>query len=235
MNIDKTMLLLLGAERKFDINGDSPEAAKLRECELKTTHDVTSGTTRLPEKWHGLRLGSEDGAERAWTEMATDASDTAGALQRSALPTASRGRLAQAAGKILGKANATLKFVVPHSQSKVNAGLADIQNEANTLVLGKEKPIKALEARQPRKDFGIGLLDVEAHAQAAWLQPLGWEQQEPMDAAAAETAPGDGVRPKNKKKRARAGRRPTYNERQEQKRIKGGEGEGASRAMGAGV
>ena len=62
---------------------------------------------------------------------------------------------------------------------------------------------------------------------------LGWEQQEPMDAAAAGTAPGDAAQPKNKKRRARAGKRPTYNERKEQKRIKGGEGGGASRAMGA--
>ena len=56
-----------------------------------------------------------------------------------------------------------------------------------------------------------------------------------MDAAAAGTAPGDAARPKDKKRRARAGKRPTYNERKEQKRIKGGEGEGASRAVGAEV
>ena len=68
-------------------------------------------------------------------------------------------------------------------------------------------------------------------ATAAWLQPLGWEQQEPMDAAAAGTAPGDAARPKNKKRRARAGR--PYSERKEQKRVEGGEGGGASRAMGA--
>ena len=56
-----------------------------------------------------------------------------------------------------------------------------------------------------------------------------------MDAAAAGAAPGDAAQPKNKKRRARAGKRPTYNERKERKRIEGGEGEGASRVMGAEV
>ena len=42
-------------------------------------------------------------------------------------------------------------------------------------------------------------------ATAAWLQPLGWEQQEPMDAAAAGTAPGDAARPRKKKKLKRGG------------------------------
>ena len=57
-----------------------------------------------------------------------------------------------------------------------------------------------------------------------------------MGAAAAGTAPGDMARPKRKKQRARARKRPTYNERKERTLIEGGgEGGGASRAMGAEV
>ena len=57
--------------------------------------------------------------------------------------------------------------------------------------------------------------EAAAVATAAWLQPLGWEQQEPMDAAAAGTAPGDAAQPKNKKRRARAGREKADIQREE--------------------
>ena len=91
---------------------------------LQETHDVSEGrATNLPEKWHGVLLGDEAGTTSSWNTAITAAVQRAGRLQASALPTGSRGRLAQATGRVLGKALATLKFTVPQSQATIDEQL----------------------------------------------------------------------------------------------------------------
>ena len=96
MNISKSMVLLLGRHRSFDIAGKSHAAETLREHGLTAVHDVTNGDAQLPEKWHGLRLGGEDSTVAAWKAAAAAAEKRADDMQNSAIPTASRGRRAQA-------------------------------------------------------------------------------------------------------------------------------------------
>ena len=173
MNLTKTLLLLVGGQRDFDIKGSSRPAKLLRARGLHATHDVSEGSAAsLPEKWHGILLGDEAGTASSWTKAITEAVRRASRLQASALPTGSRGRLAQATGSVLGKALATLKFTVPHNQATIDEQLHRLQQAADELVLGKRRWLKAEEARQPRVDFGIGHLDVHAALQAAWLRPL---------------------------------------------------------------
>ena len=174
VNVEKTIVLLLGQHRSFDIAGDSAAARLLRARGLLATHDISNGATaRLPDKWHGIILGDEAAAMEAWTAQADTAVATARRLQASSLPTACRGRLAQATGRVMGKAHATLKFTVPYGQAAINAQLGRIQSAVDSLVLGSHRrPMKAAEARQPRERFGIGMPDVHAHMQAAWAKPL---------------------------------------------------------------
>ena len=172
MNISKSMVLLLGRHRSFDIAGKSHAAETLREHGLTAVHDVTNGDAQLPEKWHGLRLGGEDSTVAAWKAAAAAAEKRADDMQNSAIPTASRGRRAQATGTLMGKANATLKFTAPHKQKEIDGVLGRVQTAVNRLVLGPQPPLKANEARQAPRDFGIGMLDVRAHMSATWLKPL---------------------------------------------------------------
>ena len=175
MNVEKTIILLLGEQRAFDIGGGTEPARLLRERGVTQAHvhDITSeGTASLPDKWHGVVLGREEGVAAAWDAAVTQAQQTAARLQASSLPIASRGRLAQATGRIMGKALATLKFTAPHSQGTIDKELARLQKAASGLVLGRTRPLTAAEAQQPRTAFGIGLLDAKAHMQATWASPL---------------------------------------------------------------
>ena len=88
---------------------------------------------------------------------------TAERLQASSLPTGSRGRLAQASGKLMGKALAVLKFTVPHDLRYVDRQLERLQRAVDGLVLGRRREMRAEEARQPRAGFGIGMLSVREH------------------------------------------------------------------------
>ena len=71
-------------------------------------------------------LGDEASAATAWRGATQQAVDTASSLRASSLPIASRGRLAQATGRLMGKALATLKFSAPHGQGTIDTELAAI-------------------------------------------------------------------------------------------------------------
>ena len=59
MYISKTMVLLLGRERSFDLQAGTKAAQALRHRGLARTYDITPGMDdRLPDKWHGIVLGS---------------------------------------------------------------------------------------------------------------------------------------------------------------------------------
>ena len=174
MNVDKTLLLLLGRHRDFDLGGGTTAARLLRGRGVTPgqVHDVSKEGANLPEKWHGVLLGGEAGTAATWDATARRAKHASDAHLVSALPYASRGRLAQASGKIMGVAKAALMFTVPHSQKTIDSTLERVQKAADSLVLGRRHAIAAAEARQPRSSFGIGLLDVKSYMEAAWLQPL---------------------------------------------------------------
>ena len=173
MNIEKTMMLLIGDQRGFDIAGSSAAAEALRARGLTSTYDISAGMQcRLPEKWHGLLLGGEEGAQASWAEATAAATATAQDLQASTMPTGSAGRRAQAIGQVLGRAAATLKFTVPHSQKAVDDGLAAAQKAVDGLVLGKRRWLQAAEATQPRTCMGLGMVDVRRHVAATWVGPL---------------------------------------------------------------
>ena len=88
------------------------------------------------------------------------------------MPYGSRGRTAQAAGKVLGKAKATLQYTVPHDQATVDSELAKLQQSISNMVMGKRHAIKTAEAVQPRADMGIGMVSVQDQMAATWARPL---------------------------------------------------------------
>ena len=173
MNISKTMVLLLGRERSFDLQAGTKAAQALRHRGLARTYDITPGMDdRLPDKWHGIVLGNEAGTKRAWEDNVRKAGVTADSLHACPMPHGSRGRVALAQGKLMGKAFATLRLTAPSSQATVEASLAALQKHANGLVFGRRWWLTGSSAMQPRHAFGVGHLHVAKYMQAAWAQPL---------------------------------------------------------------
>ena len=173
MNVDKTMLLLLGSQGRFDLQGDSAAARQLRSRGLTRTHDIRAkGPMRMPDKWHGVILGNAAGAEAEWKDKVKAAVKLADSLATSAMPYGSKGRTAQAGGQVVGKARATLLYTVPHDQEVVTKELEKLQKAVNKLVMGPRRGVTAEEAVQPRKDMGIGMVSVEDQMAAAWAKPL---------------------------------------------------------------
>ena len=82
MNISKTMMLLLGRERGFDLSADEPAARALRRRGLGRTYDISpGGDDRLPDKWHGIVLGNEAGTSQAWRDTVTQAGEKTGGAE----------------------------------------------------------------------------------------------------------------------------------------------------------
>ena len=172
MNISKTMMLLLGRERGFDLSADEPAARALRRRGLERTYDISpGGDDRLPDKWHGIVLGSEAGTSQAWRDTVAQAGEMAESLHACTMPRGSRGRVALAQGKLMGKAYATMRLTAPASQQAVDSCLQDLQRHADNLVFGRWW-LTADAAAQPRHAFGVGHLHVHKYMQAAWVQPL---------------------------------------------------------------
>ena len=173
MNLSKTVCILLGDERGFDVNGSSLAGQLLRRRGLTRTYDISEGRDdTLPDKWHGVILGNEAGAEKVWRDACDEAQRAAEAQQACAMPYGSRGRQVLAQGKIMGKVNAALRLTVPHSDRAVEDGLAAIQKHADRTVFGKRHWLTLAAAKQPRDCMGVGHLDVKAATQAGWLKPL---------------------------------------------------------------
>ena len=173
MNLSKTMVLLLGAERSLDLAVDTPLTRALRLRGLACTYDITEGRDdRLPDKWHGVVLGNEAGVSQAWEDTAQKAGQSADSLQACPMPHGSRGRVALAQGKLMGKAFATLRLTVPSAQATVDQHLTSLQRHADRLVFGRKWWLTKPAATQPRHALGVGHLHVHNYMQAACAQPL---------------------------------------------------------------
>ena len=173
MNISKTMMLLLGNERDFDLSADTPVARALRRRGLRRTYDISPGKDqRLPDKWHGVVLGGEAGVTEAWADTIRTAGETAESLHTCPMPHGSRGRLALAQGKLMGKALATLRLTAPTDQDTVDTHLRSLQKHADGLVFGRRRWLTGESAAQPRHALGVGHLHVQKYMQATWAQPL---------------------------------------------------------------
>ena len=172
MNISKTMMLLLGDERNFDLAADSPAALALRRRGLTRTYDITTDVDdRLPDKWHGIVMGNEAGITSAWEGTIREAGEMAESLHACPMPHGSRARVGLAQSKIMGKAFATLRLTAPNSQDAIDTCLGDLQKHADRLVFGRWW-LTAEAAAQPRSALGVGHLHVAKYMQAAWVQPL---------------------------------------------------------------
>ena len=133
MNIFKTMMLLLGHERAFDLQADEPAARALRRRSLERTYDITPGRDdRLPDKWHGIVLGNEAGTTKAWKDTTAKAGEMAESLHACTMPHGSKGRVALANGKLMGKAYATMRLTAPANQQAVDSCLHDLQRHTQT-------------------------------------------------------------------------------------------------------
>ena len=173
MNLSKTMVLLLGDERSLDLDAHTPLTRALRQRGLTRTYDITEGRDdRLPDKWHGIVLGNEAGVSQAWADTVHKAGQNADSLQACPMPHGSRGRVALAQSKLMGKACATLRLTVPSDQTAVDQHLNDLQRHADRLVFGKRWWLTQHAATQPRHALGVGHLHVRNYMQAAWAQPL---------------------------------------------------------------
>ena len=148
MNVDKTMLLLLGRHGGFDLQGSSEAARQLRSRQLNLTHDIRAdGPMRMPDKWHGIVLGNAEGSEAEWEGKVSEAVQRAETMATGAMPYGSRGRTAQAAGKVLGKAKATLQYTVPHDQAFIGSELARLQQSVSAMVMGPRHAMTTAEAQ----------------------------------------------------------------------------------------
>ena len=82
MQISKTVLVLLGHCRSFDIQGNTQAATRLRQRELFEAHDVIDGPpAQLPAKWHGVVIANNQALTAAWKTTAANAAAQADALQ----------------------------------------------------------------------------------------------------------------------------------------------------------
>ena len=173
MQIKKTVLILLGDSRGFDIRGPTEAARRLRARELAAAHDISGdGPRQLPEKWHGVVLGNDLALSNAWEQIAAATTAQARSLQACALPNGCQGRQKLARGQLMGKAQAALKFQAPHDDAVVDSTLATIQKAADSLVFGRRRFLDMNLARQPRSSMGTGHLDVTRHMRAIWMKPL---------------------------------------------------------------
>ena len=172
MNISKTMMLLLGSERGFDLHAGTPAARALRRRGLRRTYDITPGQDdTLPDKWHGIILGNEQGVTGAWECTAAQAGAAADSLHACPIPLGSRGRVSLAQ-HMISRAFATLRLTAPTDQRAVDATLGAIQKHANGLVFGRRWWLTEKAATQPRSALGVGHLHAANYMQAAWAQPL---------------------------------------------------------------
>ena len=113
----RRLAAVVGSHGGFDLKGESEAARQLRSRGLTRTHDIRAdGPMRMPDKWHGAILGNTAGAEAEWKDKVTAAVKRADSLATSAMPYGSKGRTAQAGGKVIGTAKATLQYTVPHNQ-----------------------------------------------------------------------------------------------------------------------
>ena len=62
-------------------------------------------------------LGNEAGVSQAWEDTVRKAGQSADSLQACSMPHGSRGRVALAQSKLMGKAFATLRLTVPSDQA----------------------------------------------------------------------------------------------------------------------
>ena len=172
MNISKTMMLLLGRERDFDLHADSPAARALRQRGLQRTYDITPGQDdTLPDKWHGIVLGNEEGVTKAWERTAARAGATADSLHACPIPHGSQGRVNLAWHRLMSKAFAALRLTAPTDQQKVEATLGAIQKHANGLVFGKRWWLTEKAATQPRSALGVGHLHVTNYIEVGTWPP----------------------------------------------------------------
>ena len=172
MNLSKSMMLLLGRERGFDLHAGCPAARALQRRGLTRTYDITPGRDdNLPDKWHGIILGNEAGTTQAWARTVTQAGATADTLQACPIPHGSQGRVNLAQSKLMGEAFATLRLTAPTDQRQVATTLRTLQKHANRLVFGR-RWLTEEAATQPRSALGVGHLHVTKYMQAAWAQPL---------------------------------------------------------------
>lgn len=173
MQINKTVLLLLGDSRSFDITGPTQAAQRLRARQLATAHDISGdGARQLPAKWHGVVLANDQALSDAWADVAAAATAQSQSLRACALPNGCQGRQNLARGQLMGKAHAALKFQAPHDDSVVDRTLATIQTAADRLVLGGRCFLTMHTAMQPRSSLGLGHLHVTRHMHAMWVKPL---------------------------------------------------------------
>jgi hypothetical protein len=172
MNLSKSMMLLLGSARDFDLGASCPAARALQRRGLTRTYDISPGRDdNLPDKWHGIVLGSEAGIAQAWERTIAQAGAEADTLQACPIPHGSQGRVNLAQSKLMGRAFATLRLTAPTSQRGLDVALRTLQKHANRLVFGR-RWLTENAATQPRSALGVGHLHVAKYMQAAWAQPL---------------------------------------------------------------
>ena len=96
----------------------------------------------MPDKWHGVILGNTAGAATEWKAKVKEAVQRADSLATGAMPYGSKGRTAQASGRVLGKARATMQYTVPHDKKLVTKELEKLQKAVNKLVMGPRRAVK---------------------------------------------------------------------------------------------
>ena len=95
---------------------------------MTRTHDIRAdGPMRMPDKWHGVILGNTAGAATEWKAKVKEAVQRADSLATGAMPYGSKSRTAQASGRVLGKARATMQYTVPHDKKLVTKELEKLQ------------------------------------------------------------------------------------------------------------
>ena len=94
----------------------------------RRTYDITPGRDdTLPDKWHGILLGNEQGVTSAWERTAAQAGATADSLHACPIPHGSRGRV-NLAQHMMSKAFATLRLTAPTDQRRVQATLGQYRS-----------------------------------------------------------------------------------------------------------
>ena len=143
---------------------------------MTRTHDIRAdGPMRMPDKWHGVILGNTAGAATEWKAKVKEAVQRADSLATGAMPYGSKSRTAQASGRVLGKARATMQYTVPHDKKLVTKELEKLQKAVTGLV-GHESPVslgvfsRASFAIQPRPRLRTLLDGAGPQAHGVWLR-----------------------------------------------------------------
>ena len=172
MQLSKSTLFLMGRYSKLDpVDGDTEDEQLLRDCmdacgvPSSRVYSFAGDTAVEIPNWHGVRAASEKGIQAQWDKHVANAKASASAIRATqrVTPNGARGRENQARWGVAGKLLYAMKYQTPHSEARVRRDLKAVQTAVDKVAAGGYYWLRGKAATQPKKEGGLGRMDVERH------------------------------------------------------------------------